>query len=123
MTFNKFYSIYIYCLNKKFYQEWSQSYFKVKGIHNQLDTLIAQIQCDQMRRMPNTVNEPLQMSIYNTKINSEKSTSGLDGGFVHSQLLIDCLLRMPPISTDKDEFISLCLKEYEGNERIIDDMK
>jgi tetratricopeptide (TPR) repeat protein len=69
-----------------------------------------------MRRMQHTIDEPLSMSIYNTNVSSEQTTSGLDGRFVHSQLLIDCLLRMQPTPTDKNEFISLCLKEYDGNE-------
>jgi len=70
-----------------------------------------------MRRIQNIISEPLSMSIYNTNIHNEQTTSGLDGKFIHSQLLIDCLLRMPPTSTDKNEFISLCLKEYNENKQ------
>jgi tetratricopeptide (TPR) repeat protein len=68
-----------------------------------------------MKRMQNIVNEPLSMSIYNASVNNEQTTTGLNGRFVHFQLLIDCLLRMQPTPTDKDEFISLCLEEYNGN--------
>jgi tetratricopeptide (TPR) repeat protein len=69
-----------------------------------------------MKRMQDIVNEPLSMSIYNTDINNEETINGLNGRFVHSQLLIDCLLRMQPTPTDKNDFISLCLKEYNENQ-------
>ncbi len=40
----------------------------------------------------------------------------LNGQFLHSQLLIDVLIRMKSTSTDKDELISLCKSEYNGND-------
>jgi len=58
------------------------------------------------------------MCIDNTNFNNEQTTSALNGRLVHSQLLIDCLLRMPPASNDKDDFISLYLKKYIENENI-----
>jgi tetratricopeptide (TPR) repeat protein len=115
--YQQIYSIYIYCLNKQFYQKWSEQYIKVKGVYNEFDQLIDQIQSHRIRRRQNACFEPLSMSIHSTYVNNEQTTSGLDGRFVHSQLLIDCLLRMPPTSTDKNEFISLCLEEQHENEQ------
>ena len=43
------------------------------------------------------------------------STRDLDGQFVHSQLLIDCLLRMAPADTDKDELVAVCMKKLKGD--------
>jgi tetratricopeptide (TPR) repeat protein len=45
----------------------------------------------------------------------DKSTNELNGEFLHSQLLIDCLLRMKSNQSDKNELIILCKKIYENN--------
>jgi tetratricopeptide (TPR) repeat protein len=59
--------------------------------------------------------QPLLINTFSTSDNAGKSTTGLNGQFVYSQLLIDCLLRMKSNEIDKNELISLCEKEYEGN--------
>jgi tetratricopeptide (TPR) repeat protein len=72
-----------------------------------------------MKRMQNIVNEPLSMSIYNASVNNEQTTTGINGRFVHFQLLIDCLLRMQSTSTDINEFISLCLNKNHENKQTL----
>jgi tetratricopeptide (TPR) repeat protein len=59
--------------------------------------------------------QPLLINIFSTNDSAGKSTTGLNGQFVYSQLLIDCLLRMKSNEMDKNELISLCEREYEGN--------
>ena len=57
------------------------------------------------------------MSIYNTNFKTDQSTTHLDGRFVHSQLFIDCLLRMKNSKKEKDDFISYCLNQYHSNQQ------
>ncbi len=78
-----------------------------------LDELIEKILSNQVQRQHNKIDEAFSISIFST--GQGQSTSGINGHFVHSQLLIDCLIRMKPNLTDKDELISLCKKQYEGN--------
>ncbi len=54
----------------------------------------------------------LPITIYHTGEARQQSTTELNGEFVHSQLLIDCLLRMKSKSKDKNEFVTYCKKEY-----------
>lgn len=54
----------------------------------------------------------LPITIFHTKRIREQSTSELNGEFVHSQILIDCLLRMRFNSGDKNEFLNYCKTEY-----------
>jgi tetratricopeptide (TPR) repeat protein len=86
----------------------------------QADELIAQIQLNQEKQHQNKVDEALSFSICSSKTGHDQSTVELNGQFLHSQLLIDCLLRMKSISTDKNELISLARKESEGNKRELD---
>ena len=78
-----------------------------------LNDLISQIEQDQKSRIK--VEEPLSFNTYSIKENVDQTTTGLNGHFVHSLLLIDVLLRMKTIHTDKHQLISLCNNEYKNN--------
>ena len=75
------------------------------------------MQLDRSRRRNHREDEPLSILVYNSQGNDEKSTTGLDGLFVQSQLLISCLLKMKTIRSDRKEFISLCREYYKYNEQ------
>ena len=66
-------------------------------------------------RRRHKVDETLSINVFNPASQKEKSTTGLNGDFVHSQLLTDCLLSMTPRVTDKNELIRLSKQFYEGN--------
>ncbi len=68
---------------------------------------------DQIKRIKKKVDESLPINIFHAE--QGQSTTGLNGQFVHSQLLIDCLLRMKSTSAEKDDLVSVCKKEYDGN--------
>ncbi|CAF5046846.1 unnamed protein product, partial [Rotaria sp. Silwood1] len=80
-----------------------------------------QIQSDHFKRIENKVDEPfiINISKFNNNNNNiiDKSTKELNGEFLYSQLLMDCLLRMKSNLTDKNEFINLCKKFYENNSK------
>ena len=84
----------------------------MKGVIVQFDVLINQIQSDYSKRIQYKVDEPFPINIYKPNNSSDKS---LNDDFVYSQLLIDSLLQMKTISTDKIEFINLCSNQYHGN--------
>lgn len=85
--------------------------FQVRGVIVLLDELISVIRSDQKSRNRKRIDEPLSMDFNHP----EQSTSGLNGQFISSQLLIDCLLRMQPNSTDLKNLISFCQKYYKAN--------
>jgi tetratricopeptide (TPR) repeat protein len=80
-----------------------------------LDELILQIQSDQSRRRQYRSDEPLAILTFNSKNDSEQSTTDLNGRFLQYQLLISCLLKMKTTSTDKKEFILRCREIYKEN--------
>ena len=61
------------------------------------------------------VEEPLSINIFSTNENIDKSTTGLNGQFVYSQLLIDCLLKLESNEADNNQLISLCKEQYKDN--------
>ncbi len=61
------------------------------------------------------IDEPLSIDVFTVNDNEDKSTTGLNGKFVYSQLLLDYILRIKPNENDKNELISLYKQEYAGN--------
>ena len=82
---------------------------QIKAVIVDIDELISRIQADHKSQVK--VDEPLSINIFR----GGKSTIGVDGEFVFTQVLIDCLLRMQSSQKDKAELICRCKKVYEGN--------
>ena len=110
-------SIYIYCMDKKNNQHWS-SYAKVKKVVTNLDELVAIITRDHY--IEKKIEEPLSINMFST---GGKSTVGLNGKFVFSQVLIDCLLRLPSVDEDKNELIKKLKEQYHDNQIELDSIK
>ncbi|CAF4076836.1 unnamed protein product, partial [Adineta steineri] len=85
----------------------------VKSVVTDLDELVSQITRDH--KIQKKVEEPLSINIFTTNVDAGKSTTGVNGEFVFSQILIDCLLRLKSTEIDKNELINLCENEYVGN--------
>ena len=60
--------------------------------------------------------EPISFNAFNANSDIDKSATGLNGDFLNSRLLIDCLLQMSANEKDKDELIDILRREYEGND-------
>ena len=106
-------SIYVYCMDKKANELWAKDFIKIKSVIVQLKDLIHVIKQDQKGRVK--IEEPLTINIFNVNNKKDQSTTGLNGNFVHSLLLIDVLIRMKSIESDKQQLIQLCKKEYRTN--------
>ncbi|CAF1197322.1 unnamed protein product [Adineta steineri] len=106
-------SIYVYCMDKKSNEQWAYNFSKIKSVVVDLDELISQITTDH--KIQKKVEEPLSINIFTTNVDPGKSTTGVNGQFVFSQILIDCLLRLKSTEIDKNELINLCENEYKGN--------
>ncbi|CAF1482233.1 unnamed protein product, partial [Rotaria sp. Silwood1] len=84
-------SIYVYCMNKKAHQEWTQSFSKVQAVITELDEVVSRITADH--KIQKLVEEPLSINIFNGQ-----SIADVNGKFVFSQ-----------------ELIKRCKKAYDGN--------
>ncbi|CAF3808194.1 unnamed protein product [Adineta steineri] len=103
-------SIYINSQDK----QWTNDFSKVKAIHVKMDELVSQI-CKDHKNL-RKIEEPVWMNMFTTISDAGKSTTGINGQFAFSQLLLDCLLRLKSNENDRNELISCCEKEYEGNQ-------
>ncbi|CAF2895160.1 unnamed protein product [Rotaria sp. Silwood2] len=100
-------AVYVYCWDRKAYKHWAKQFPK-------LDDLINQITLDQKDR--GKLEEPMSVYIYNISGNEDKSTTELNGHFIHSLLLIDVLIRIKPEDADKNKFIEVCKDKFYDND-------
>ncbi|CAF0877888.1 unnamed protein product [Adineta steineri] len=114
-------SIYVYCMDKNSNEQWVHKFSKVKSVVVDLDELVSQITTDH--KIHKKVEEPLSINIFSTNVGAGKSTTGVNGQFVFSQILVDCLLRLKSTEIDKNELIGLCEKEYEGNNTELNNLR
>ncbi|CAF1463345.1 unnamed protein product [Adineta ricciae] len=110
-------SIYVYCMDKKRNELWASKHSKVKAVIVELEELITRISDDH--RTQEKIIEPLPIDIFN----AGESTSDVNGQFVFSQVLVDCLLRLKPNEKDKTELIDRCQTEYKGNSVELDNLR
>ncbi|CAF1065697.1 unnamed protein product [Adineta steineri] len=106
-------SIYVYCMDETNNEQWAFQFTKIKSVVVDLDELVSQLTTDH--KIQKKVEEPLSINILTTNVDAGKSTTGVNGQFVYSQILIDCLLRLRSNEIDKNELINLYKNEYEGN--------
>ncbi|CAF1381323.1 unnamed protein product [Adineta steineri] len=106
-------SIYVYCMDTNSNEQWAYKFSKIKSVVVDLDELVSQITTDH--KIQKKIEEPLSINIFTTNVDAGKSTIGVNGEFVFSQILIDCLLRLKSTETDKNELINIYQNEYVGN--------
>ncbi|CAF2108554.1 unnamed protein product [Rotaria magnacalcarata] len=111
-------SVYIYCKEKKLHKQWTQHFCKVNGVVVNLDDLVDRIKRDQKIR--EKYDQPMIMNIYDNSRNPDKSTTELNGNFIHYLLLIDVLIRMKFSEKDKKTFIEFCKDKFSGNSLQLD---
>ncbi|UJR19896.1 hypothetical protein I4U23_023029 [Adineta vaga] len=114
-------SVYVYCYDTKRNKAWSSAFPKVKAVLNDLDELISRIGEDH--DIQKKVDEPLPIHIFTAGAGAGQSTMGVNGQFVFSQVLIDCLLRLKSNETDQTELIDCCQTEYKGNKMELENLR
>ncbi|CAF1487989.1 unnamed protein product [Rotaria magnacalcarata] len=106
------FSIYIYGVDKRKINTWTNTYSKVKAVLTDVNVLVSQICSDHVRRSPTKSEDLFEFNIFNASTSDERSTTVLNGQFLHSQLLIDCLLQKEYKLDTKESAI---LREFQAN--------
>jgi len=91
---------------------------KIRAVCAELDEVTKKLESDYHNwpsRRHQEVNDFISISIFNTTITTDQSSTELNGQFIYSQLLTGTLLRMTPNERDNNEFFAVCEKEYSGN--------
>ena len=110
--------IYVYCLDCSKELEWTLKFSKIRAIFSDFNQLVKLLETN-LKRKTKICAKPLPISIFNTKLFEERSSTNIDGGFLHFQLLIENLLRHDYIRTSHHEFFNLCKTKYANNHALL----
>ncbi|CAF1953011.1 unnamed protein product [Rotaria magnacalcarata] len=108
-------AIYLYNSDGENCEEWAFNYMKVKREVIQLDDLMAQMIAERWIRVK--ADEPLPITIV------EISSTGIDGGFLHLQLLLDILVGIDSTSSGKKELLDFCRTVYKDDPLELDRLR
>ncbi|CAF1289559.1 unnamed protein product [Rotaria magnacalcarata] len=108
-------AVYVYEVDDEDNRKKMGSNKKVKHVTTKLEEILKDV-CSQRRsRNHDLFRESLSITSVHEDNDQDTSTVELNGQFVHSQLIIDCLLRMPFALKDKIELLSILREQYSGN--------
>ncbi|CAF4851553.1 unnamed protein product [Rotaria sp. Silwood1] len=107
-------SIYVCYLNLSSHHELALKFTKIPATVTDLYELIEKIKMNR-KSTDKWFNENLLINVCNSVSNEERSSTNINGSFLHFQLLIDGLLRKPYDQTSRNKFFDLCKKEYQDN--------
>lgn len=107
-------SVYIYCSNTDYHENWIKNSEKVVGSFTTEHDLITQIAKD----VSSFYQGDLSINVINSNDTSEKSLEDLtksQAQFMWSQVLMETLLHLPQTSKSKQELIAECRRRYKHN--------
>ena len=113
-------SIFIFCGNKTYHEEWAKKWPKIKGVFTEIKPICnalkeAAQQCEQ-----NAVSISI-MGVDDTLPN--KSLNQLDPSFMYTQIMKEILLTIHFEQQHIDEFTQHCRQAFDGNSSQLEDVK
>ena len=85
----------------------------MKSVEIDLNNLVQQLEYNHLRRQYRRNNEELLIRVYVSDVHcTERTSTELNGQFIHFQLLIDCIIRMKPSSNEKQMCTAYLEEKY-----------
>jgi hypothetical protein len=107
-------SIFIFCGNKQWHEQWTRNWFKIKGVFTQIAPI-----CEALRKASQQIEEnAISISFVTSSDNpANKNLNRLDPTFIYTQILKEILLTIKFDQQHITEFIDHCCKVFGGNKQ------
>ena len=105
-------SIFIFCANKNYHEEWAKNWSKIKGVFTAIQPI-----CDALKQATRQCEQnAISISIMDADdILFNKSLDQLDPSFMYTQIMKEILLTINFEQHHIDDFIQHCHKTLTGN--------
>ena len=109
---SQIHSVFIFCRNKTYHEQWAKTWIKIRGVHTQILPLSnalkeAVLQCDQ---------ELLSFSIISPEaISDSNNLSDLEASYMYTQLIKEALLEIDFDTQALKTFAAFCRDKYAGD--------
>ncbi|CAF4301144.1 unnamed protein product, partial [Adineta steineri] len=101
-------SIFIFCHNKEWHQQWAKKWPKIKGVFTDITSI-----CEALKP---AVHQCEQNAISISFVASGKKLDQLDPTFMYTQILKEILLSINFEDKHMEEFITYCREVYDDDE-------
>ncbi len=87
--------------------------FQIRAVVSEFDVLFARIQADHICRIQ--VEEVLPISFFHNLSSEDRSSTNINGTFLHIQILIDTLISLKENPANKNELVKIAIAEYKDH--------
>ena len=113
-------SIFIFCGNKTYHEEWAKKWPKIKGVYTEIKPI-----CDALKEAAQQCEQnAVSISIMGADDTlPNKSLNQLDPSFMYTQIMKEILLTIDFEQKHIDEFTQHCRQAFDGNSSQLEDVK
>jgi tetratricopeptide (TPR) repeat protein len=107
-------SIFIFCSNKKYHEQWAKDWAKIKGVFTEITPICEALKVAAQQCEHNAT--PISFMATGGDDNNQKKLDQLDCSFMYTQILKDILLTITFEQKHIQEFIEHCREQFIDNE-------
>jgi tetratricopeptide (TPR) repeat protein len=114
------YSIFIFCSNKQYHEEWAKKWPKIKGVFTRIIPI-----CEALKKAAQQCEQDsMSISLMDTSEGvSKKNLNHLEPSFMYTQILKEILLTIKFQETHLKQFITYCRDVLAENEKELKNLK
>jgi hypothetical protein len=114
-------SIFIFCSNKKYHEQWTKDWAKIKGVFTDITPI-----CEALKEAAQQCEHnatPISFMATGGDDANQKKLDQLDCSFMYTQILKDILLTITFEQNHIQEFIEHCNEQFADNEKELVNVK
>ena len=105
-------SIFIFCGNKKYHEDWAKNWSKIKGVFTEIGSICEALKQTAQQHEQNAISISI---LSGSDVGAEKSGNRLDPSFMYTQIMKEILLTISYEQHHIDEFIQYSRELFAGN--------
>ncbi|CAF1226146.1 unnamed protein product [Adineta steineri] len=108
-------SIFIFCGNKKYHEQWTKDWLKIKGVFTDITPI-----CEALKE---AAHQCEQNAIPMSFMGTNKKLDQLDPSFMYTQIIKEIMLTIKFNQKHIQDYLNYCRDAFEGNTKEIENIK
>ncbi|CAF1228361.1 unnamed protein product [Adineta steineri] len=108
-------SIFIFCGNKKYHEQWTKDWPKIKGVFTDITPI-----CEALK---DAAHQCEQNAIPMSFVGTNKKLDQLDPSFMYTQIIKEIMLTIKFNQNHIQDYLNYCRDAFEGNTKEIENIK
>ncbi|CAF1186881.1 unnamed protein product [Adineta steineri] len=108
-------SIFIFCSNKKYHEQWTKDWSKIKGVFTEITPI-----CEALKE---AAHQCEQNAIPMSFVGSNKKLDQLDPSFMYTQILKEIILTIKFEQKHNEDYLNYCRDAFKDNKKELENIK